>query len=44
MLAVNPKIGEIRRFLTESIACELTGIAFSEDVCRHTTSRRRFER
>ncbi|EAL0657631.1 PhoX family phosphatase [Campylobacter jejuni] len=31
MLAANPKTGEIRRFLTGPIACELTGIAFSED-------------
>lgn len=29
--AANPKTGEIRRFLTGPIACELTGIAFSED-------------
>lgn len=27
----NPKTEEIRRFLTWFIACELTGIAFSED-------------
>lgn len=31
MLAANPKTGEIRRFLTGPVACELTGIAFSED-------------
>jgi len=31
MLAANPKTGEIKRFLTGPIACELTGIAFNED-------------
>lgn len=45
---VNPKTGEIRRFLTGFIACELTGIAFSEDYatmfCRYTTPKRRFKR
>ncbi len=31
MLAANPKTGEIKRFLTGPIACEITGIAFDED-------------
>ncbi|MCW0185904.1 PhoX family phosphatase [Campylobacter lari] len=31
MLAANPKTGEIKRFLTGPIACEITGIAFSQD-------------
>ncbi|WP_257928375.1 phosphatase, PhoX family (DUF839 domain) [Campylobacter lari] len=31
MLAANPKTGEIKRFLTGPIACEITGIAFNED-------------
>lgn len=31
MLASNPKTGEIKRFLTGPIACEITGIAFSQD-------------
>lgn len=31
MLCGNPNTGEIRRFLTGPIACEITGIAFSPD-------------
>ena len=31
MLAANPSTGEIRRFLTGPVACEITGIAFSPD-------------
>lgn len=31
MLAANPKTGEIKRFLTGPIACEITGITFSQD-------------
>lgn len=31
MLAANPKTNEIKRFLTELIACEITGITFDED-------------
>ncbi len=31
MLCADPASGEIRRFLTGPIACEITGIAFSED-------------
>lgn len=31
MLCANPKTGEIRRFLTGPVACEITGIAFSGD-------------
>lgn len=31
MLCANPSTGEIRRFLTGPIACEITGLAFSED-------------
>ena len=31
MLCANPNTGEIRRFLTAPIACEVTGIAFSPD-------------
>ncbi|EMB1202664.1 PhoX family phosphatase [Campylobacter coli] len=31
MLAAIPKTGEIKRFLTGPIACEITGIAFDED-------------
>lgn len=31
MLAADPKSGEIKRFLTGPIACEITGIAFNED-------------
>lgn len=31
MLAANPQTGEIKRFLTGPIACEITGIAFDED-------------
>lgn len=31
MLCANPKTGQIRRFLTGPIACEITGLAFSED-------------
>lgn len=31
MLCANPITGEVRRFLTGPIACEITGIAFNED-------------
>ncbi|WP_238386853.1 MULTISPECIES: PhoX family protein [unclassified Campylobacter] len=31
MLAANPATGELRRFLTGPVACEVTGIAFNED-------------
>lgn len=31
MLCANTKTGEIRRFLTGPIACEITGLAFSDD-------------
>lgn len=31
MLCANPVTGEIRRFLTGPIACEITGLAFSDD-------------
>ncbi|TWO27672.1 PhoX family phosphatase [Campylobacter lanienae] len=31
MLCANPITGEVRRFLTGPVACEITGIAFNED-------------
>lgn len=31
MLCANPETGEIRRFLTGPIACEITGLCFSDD-------------
>lgn len=31
MLAANPATGELRRFLTGPVACEITGISFSPD-------------
>lgn len=31
MLSADPKTGEIRRFLTGPVACEITGLAFTED-------------
>lgn len=32
MLCANPMTGEIRRFLTGPVACEITGMAFSDDM------------
>ena len=31
MLCADPKTGEVRRFLTGPVACEITGLAFSPD-------------
>jgi len=31
MLCSDPNTGEIRRFMTGPIACEITGLCFSED-------------